>query len=1252
MKSAILAMMAVLISAPLMSANVWLPLEETPAAAYRDAWNMRAELELDEAPSEAGSLAQAHLDLGDILARAGWPVREGAAGLLPKGFSLDEDSLRLVALQGDDAWEVPALVHLGWLDPNERHGALPGLAFDAALNPRATITWPAVANVKDYVVFFDGDLNGDKPAAQWEGEQAASIERMFWIGPTMTTAGHHEDLGERNGPDVMVIAVEEATVELLTHRGRSTPILDPGVANNPTTLAAGEVALYDLGAATHFVVRSTAPVLALSMTAPAATSSQFIPGIHGSTVDTTFLVPQVARAVRVHVPPGDPATICTSHAGCLAPVPGGGFADLTLDMLAPQTALRFDSDQPVLVQYVPHISHSQQAAAQVPDARGAPTGREFVASTVRFESSLDSGFQIHAFEDASVRMIQGGQLLTTLEVSPEQSTFVDGNQFQRSPNAARDTPPGQDTVPVRLESDARLQVYTGVHSDIGAAFLGAAGGKHGQSFVITGSHTVYALYDATQVSWTHDDATMHRELVAFAPSSQSFAGLDVVHIEANKPILVVPDSGDAPGAKYAHHLSGLPRILEARVVASEYRGYLFELIAPGERDPAFANADADGAVEVPFQVRNLARWDGATLPDDLVFKIRAADPTWGGTATISQWTMTLDDARTRSNAVQLQLPPGATGQSFSFDLSAQSTGNPDLEQSFALIVRQDLIFGVDAWFGDAQSDAGPSRTGLSLSPGESKQIPIVIENTGTGTDQFQLDVATSGAWTASVRDATGAAIDAISLDAGERVPLILRIAAPDDATAAADIVTIDVRSTASTEATRLLAIGSLNLGRGISLAVEPQDAAIQPGSSATYRATVVNIGGDQASILLAATQRLPEGWRMTASPPLSEDPLVLFPGQQQIVDITLAAPGTAQAGDQGFVLLEATVEDAPDARAATAIVGVADTVRMIAASLAAPTTAAPGESLQLVATAQNLGNGRAEVWIVPDGLPPGWEMVLPPSRVLNPGQEAEFPVQITVPATALAGEERLGLRVVSDGDAQSLVANLQVPQIHDLRVGELPATTLRIGDTVSQGIFIRNEGNQVQNVRASTQAPEGWESTLEPAEFDLAPGTSTIVIWTVTANSGSGTERLQARLSSADEDRVAQWPIRVATAELRAGDIQFVRTPNAIGDVGFAVVQIHNDGDVSSLPFDVVLRQGDTQADVVSFQRLGAEGTGVATLQWIASGEPVSVDLIYNDRTSRLADFEPAPAGPNEEAVALPLWILLMGLVCIGRLRR
>lgn len=1215
----------------------WWPGGVAFPADFRDGWNLRVPLRIaNPGPGEypRGEAVQVHLDLGAELVRVGWPSVGGPGGEAPRSFRADLDSVRLVEYA--DGWTRvvgprAVTVHGRWLEPDQEspYQKNSGDAFHESRNPVVTLEWRLVdplpaQNQILYFVYFEILENSDKPAPLATPEEREFLDGLYGIGAGTAIYGQFTG-APTQVPTLQILGTRDSTsVRVFTYRGGPIAVPDnrPNSGNpaQPLTVGANQVVRYSLGVgATNFRVEATKAVL-VYWHPDTWMSGAFVPSLDQGLRGTRFLVPEAADHFVVYAPKdvgspsttvtfageGKPATTVQADRGTWISFPREN-ADNPSVPPDPIRRYAITSSQPVLVQY--SFSGPGAPFRQAPTPEGSPVGREFQAVTVGRYNLAAWGEPAHVrfFErtsfderDALSEPVRVGQ------ETPRTASWA----FRPAPfEAGVSVPYVVETIrgpPAPEGERGLLQVHVGSGQP-----ADPYGGRGGMEFLAYGPLLVFPYYDQTQVGFrlvgenSEPTEAMLDEGVPFefpaAPSAP-------VSVTATKPIAVLPLL--TSGVSRFH--GAQPAFIVPQVLDAEYRGFLIDAAPRSATDPAFYDVLPGQVLRIPFDVANLGRSPtGGPLPDTVSFSVEANPAGFGGRFNFQHDTMTLQDSTTAANFLEVEMPPDAAPNSVvSLLVRAASHGNPSMESSFTAILLTRTTFGVSLWFGEPTSGSGSKSLLARFQPGQTRDFPFVVRNTGSAPDAYDLALnLLPGGWEATVLGGNQPIPETPQIGPSRQEGFVLRIRAPQVEEVAAVTVSLDAGSrTSEAAADRLLVSARLALEQSLALESAETVRSVRPGSTTGFVVEAVNTGRDAVSVVFALSGTLPSGWQVDFDGPGDPDqgPVALLPGQRLQVLVVLSAPPHAAARQLvSFLVHAGGVGDAANVRDAIALTATAEAVHQLRATAPTTTTGPPGSTLNLTLRVRNEGNSPEAITVVPLSNPGGWIVKAPSAAVLGAGgAERELHVEVTVPEYAMAEDVRLefGIRG-GEGSLERVNTTVVVPPVYDFEWSEASTVRVQRGDSVTLFLRFFNRGNAADTIRLAASAPPGWNATASPASLEVASNSSGIVRlrWDVpaTAAPGQATVRLRAA-AMADGNAVERAiPVSVEAPRVELEAAFAPTTPMRLGDVVLVTALLRNPGTVPARNVSARLLTDGAIVDDVSFATVGPNQTVATVLRWV-----------------------------------------------------
>jgi uncharacterized membrane protein len=1306
----------------------WWPDPNTGPDGFRGAFNFRVPLCLAAPPGQAlapGTAVQAHLDLGRAAIQGGWP--KAANGDSAKSFTVDPASIRLVQYttnwlqvkaDAGHAGEVPVAVSPTWFEQDQSasvYGEVQSGDPDPSTNPLYTLEWrlppgPGAPSLLFYEVYFDVTQNHPSPlppSARTEAD-GERLDGMYWVGAGTEHYGYHPGAASAVPTLLLVAAQGGATATIYTSDdGLAFDVDHRTGVTNPVTVAAGAARTYSLGVSpTHFLVRSTAPLLVATFDSGSPTaqlgSGDFVPSLQGGLRGSTFLVPPLAKRAAILFPPGPfpgfcegPAQNFEAQKQCYpasSTQPGS-----TLILLAFSQGGLWGGNSPpdptqlwrvevqnggeALVQYIPGLRPpgGQSVLAQAASVEGGPVGQRFMASA---QALNDGGYLMSAAGVPAVARVQREHGLEAPDIfAPDRFDLTaEGRGTMPGLNlpywgGTQSTNPFTEpfTVLALRGSDAppsaqgQIQVQVGETGNPNVAQSTPFGGRHGLEFRVTGPAVAYPFYDLTQIHvLPGHDPNRRYDLAGDAGTAVDLglAGVgDEATVVADRPIAVFP-FGDP--TRYSRFLAAKPAFLHPTISPAQWRGYLVELAPDAGGDLLFFNGQPGQELDIPFTVRNLAHWsDGATLPDTVELSATPKPAGWGGTLQFDDPAPLVADATPLRTHLHVTLPASmAPGSSVTLTVQGRSTHNPSMADQFTVVVSSRPSYGVDAWFGDPLGPHTKKSLTATFATGGHKSFDVVVKNTGSVADTYALGLALvpPQGWSAQLL-ADGVPVERVTLAPQASKAMVLQVTAPLEDSTPATAVLLNLASPDSSAAARLILHARLNQGQAVAFDADEPVLDIDPGGSRTFTATVTNTGGGAASVLLSVSPTLPKGWsvRFDGLGDPAKGPLTVNPGTAQPVRLVVTAPAGAAAQAVGsFLLLGQGQGSSSDVRGAVPLTAIVRAVHKLDVQAPATLALLPGAPTALQISVRNNGNGPETIEAVARGLPGGWNVTAPAAVTLRPGESRTLDLKVRTPARQAPGEVPATFEVASTqgGVGQAAVAfHVGEAPVLAVGVGAGPAQ-VQPGEAATRTLQLSNTGNSAQRVAVEVAGPAGWNVSAEPASllFDAGQNRTVTLHWQVPAGAANQTAQLSVTLRGSGFPVTATVPVEVRTPQLALTQLQALGGGSA-HRLAFASALLHNPAKVPLRHAQVRVLEGARVADQVEFQSIGPNGTVGATLRWevLDTGAPVRIEWGRNTT----AGFQPlgsAPidlgsSGKGAASPAAPLLALLLVAVAAARRR-
>lgn len=295
---------------------------------------------------------------------------------------------------------------------------------------------------------------------------------------------------------------------------------------------------------------------------------------------------------------------------------------------------------------------------------------------------------------------------------------------------------------------------------------------------------------------------------------------------------------------------------------------------------------------------------------------------------------------------------------------------------------------------------------VRLSPGETVDVNLTLENAGNGPDNIVLTLDALK-WNASI-DSENA-----SLPAGESMAFRLLVTAPSDSVAGTTAMfRVTAQSLESPYANdEVVLTATVREVHDFTLSILNATRSLDPGQSTRVTALLTNAGNIAETVNLTATD-VPDALVVD----IWAQNITLAPWTDNFVIIAVYAPAWALAGDYSFSVNGIELDITVNAR-----------FRLDAAVGNASVTIRPGEVAVFNVTVANQGNAPDSFSITLGELPESWGATIGQLGILAAGANGTVTITIALPKNATAGTYDLRLSVRSAGDAnQTRVLPVQV----------------------------------------------------------------------------------------------------------------------------------------------------------------------------------------------------------------------------------
>ena len=811
-------------------------------------------------------------------------------------------------------------------------------------------------------------------------------------------------------------------------------------------------------------------------------------------------------------------------------------------------------------------------------------------------------------------------------------------------------------------------------ASLNRGMVGNYGGRGAVDFWTTGDIGVFGYFNDTRVTITVQKEHQNvRSFVTQSPFSVSEDGYQVVspsrypestgllHVTSDKPIAVV--SLAEANVQYEHFIPGRPMPPQTTVGAAEFRGPLVELHSrekEGRQD--FRSTGPGTAVTFPLEVLNLGHWQAKeNLPDTIHITCTGPD---GWAVQGCAKDVPLASGTAQRLDVSITPPSEAVNVSGTFIVEARSAHSPTVTSTFKLIVFVEIRYGVGMWF-DVEGGRKTIDPPIGVSPGETYKYNVIIKNTGSAKDKF--DVKTEDArpgWSQALL-LDGESVTTVALDGGESKVLTFTVTAPDQDTAFPNLVRIDAISESSALAADVVYTATrIRPKVSIGLELAPTARVAEPNQTVVFNVTINNSGNAYFAIGISS-EGLPSGWQGNLSTENIGNEISLGPAQNWTIQYSVRPPAGAAAGDSAKPLIRARVNESGKVEgsgedAVTAVV-VVKKIHNITLPALNDARAEPGATFDYVLPLTNHGNGNDIVELLPGAVTPVWRVVTPNSLALDPEATEDLPLSVTVPNGTLPGLYNLTFTLRLTREAfQNLTIPVQVvPTARVAYHGVENGLAMTPGRAKQLDLTAANVGNVAGTFEFNATAPAGWNVTFSPARAKLAPGESVplLVLLNATreATDGAYPLTLTATLSGAAAG-VTDAPVRIARPELYLTNVTTAGSTSP-GDLVLVTAMVGNRGAIAAENVSVELLVDGSAVDKVVISRILVNDTKVATLNWLSTKRTSDIKVVL-DRQGEIVELSRddheatanfASPVPGVGTVGL-LGVVL--LVALGRLRR
>lgn len=1209
------------------------------------------------------SVVSVDLDFGQLLVDAGWTSQLLGTERRLRGFTLDEDSIRVVEYgsafaqgprHGSTTEPVP---HHFYTSPfhAEKHRD-----YDPSRNPSGTLLFVmkeglAPGEKRNFYVYANPLEYGKKEPAVFKLEERAPLDAYLWgTSGTVFYGWEPQQDDKTNRILVLPLVPNQRTKVTLYERdfGKFVPAQASAQSKNPQQapqdLQGGGFSFFVPGGKA-WKIEASHPVRVvghgkLTSTGSTAEMFGFVPSESGSFAGRTFLAygfqmgansaaPYVAMksgpgTVNVRVNNMPVATLTNAQPLANIPVVFGAWNSITSDgsilLQAPGNDKAFRPDDAF-------------AAFQVPALSGGPSGTGFYFALPR-----DGGFVRVCPEDyAGIRIVDRAR--------PDFSAIPEGTRESTPPHLLKPRAGCHEyeatpTMPQLLEAyaigeEARypvenapvpFRVFVGADDrEKGAmnrGMVGHYGGLRAVDFHASGNVGIFGVFNNTRVTIFEDLKTGGSTNFTFTLSADDFRAFPFpetitksgrVQIVANKPISVA--STDPYGSPYARVVPGVPLNPHVKLGLAEFRGPLVELRSP-ETDGRQLYRSTGPATPITFRLEalNLGRWiAGESLQDSI--SIHCTGPVeWDIAGCGREFSVGSGNAERFDVTVT---PSADDKDSTSFiDIEARSA-TPGIVSKFRLAIYVEVRYGVGLWF-DVENGRKTIDPVVGVDPGETHSYAVLIKNTGSGEDTFTLTVDDpKEGWTQRLHD-QGDDVTEVALAGGASRILTFEVTAPNLETAPQNLVSITAESVSSDLASAKDIVNTATRIRpkiNIALDIDPPTRVAEPNETAQFNLTVTNRGNDVFTIFIREDSVIPVGW--TTDLGLPDGEVSLNPNGNYTFPFFVTPPAGARAGDLVTVKLSAHTDAGGGGGLIpgdeVSAVTVVKRIHNITSPPLLDARADPGTKLRYVLPLENNGNGDDVIELLP-GAAREWLLRAAGDQTLVLGLDdsGDFPLEIEVPRGALPGLHNVTVTLRLSREAtQTITIPVDVRAVAKVDMRGPTRLEMAPARPTVLDLDVENVGNLPGNFTFGAQMPEGWNVTYAPATAFLQPGQRTKVAATLNvsreAPDGDYGASLVATTDSGASAADRSLTVLVARPKLSITNVE-TSGDLAVGEVIIVAATVKNDGGIAAEEVRVALLVDGEQVDQVTLGRVPVGQSQVATLNWLATRRGADVRVVID----------------------------------------
>jgi uncharacterized membrane protein len=551
-----------------------------------------------------------------------------------------------------------------------------------------------------------------------------------------------------------------------------------------------------------------------------------------------------------------------------------------------------------------------------------------------------------------------------------------------------------------------------------------------------------------------------------------------------------------------------------------------------------------------------------------------------------------------------------------------------------------------------------------------------IANIGDVPDTYRIDstlIPENAGWDVEI-DKTIAI-----LDVDESTNFTVKLSAPEDAKANENgtvFIRVQSMSDASVWDGKKL-LGIINPTFRLELETLVPNKWVDPGSSVDFLITIRNVGNMQGKVSIFVTSTNPRpGWGAL----LDRETIQLAGGEQQVISLTVAAPGDALAGSRQVVKVTAVSEDY-SSRGDVQVSALVNRVYGLIPLVVEPEIPVhAGENAKYLVTVTNEGNGNENVALNSARVPPGWivsfelDDVEIRNLVLLSKETKTFTAIVSTPFDALSGRTPLEI-VLLDESGKDYVIPI-FTKIHQKYGVDLSSSKYQ-GEGAPKGIVnyrltIKNDGNgqdtfSLEHGGLPSSAWVGGFYDMQGLPIStviLGAAESKDVEFRVHIPEGaSSTDPVdffaRATSTSAETDDV-KLTMDVKLPDLKIQSVEYnPAKPEALTPVQITV-RVTNDGTYAAENINVILSEGDKEIGREVLRTITRNSNATASFTWVPTpGTHKLTFEITNDIPESQYDNNVLTHKKSvEDTDGLPgigtgfVLLAILGIALLGRLRR